>query len=333
MGISETAKPDPLKENWSCSGFFPAITHNICLGFVWQWGEMTALPTLGGYNGYAAGVNNWGQVVGWAENKTHDSTCTFPQVLQFEAVIWGPEPGQLQQLTPLHGDPDSAATAINDRGQVVGISGICGTSIGEFSARHALLWEGGTPINLGNFGGGAWNTPTAINDRGQVVGFADLPGDQDGALNPIAFIWTKENKIQKLLPFPGDANSLAWGINARGQAVGQSIDAHGNSRAVLWQDGVPIDLNARISADSPLYLTLANDINDRGEIAGQACVVSGGVCSADTPAVLLIPKSSGGQSNAASVQGEASSRTVVLSEAVRRQVLQRLGVDHLGANH
>jgi probable HAF family extracellular repeat protein len=331
-GIAETAKQDPNKENWSCSGFFPATTHNICLGFVWQWGEMTALPTLGGNNGYAAGINNWGQVVGWAENTTHDPTCALPQVLQFEAVIWGPEPGQLKQLTPFHGDPDSAATAVNDSGQVVGISGICDNAIGEFSARHALLWENGKPIDLGNFGGVAWNTPTAINNRGQIVGFADLPGDQDGGLNPIAFLWTKEHGIQKLLPYPGDANSLAWGINERGQAVGQSIDASGNSRAVIWQDGEPIDLNALIPPDSPLYLTLANDINDRGEIAGQACVASGGVCGAETPAILLIPTHVVVGGDAVSAPSATSSRTVVLSDTVRKQVLQRVGVSHFGGN-
>ena len=331
-GIAETAKQDPLKENWSCSGFFPATTHNVCLGFVWQWGVMTALPTLGGDNGYAAGINNWGQVVGWAENTTHDPTCALPQVLQFEAVIWGPEPGQIKQLMPLHGDPDSAATAINDSGQVVGISGTCDNAIGEFSARHALLWENGKPVDLGNFGGVAWNTPTAINNQGQIVGFADLAGDQDGGLNPVAFLWTREHGIQKLPPYPGDVNSLAWGINERGQAVGQSIDASGNSRAVAWQDGQPIDLNALIPADSPLYLTLANDINDRGEIAGQACVAADGVCGAETPAILLIPTHAAGGGDAVITPGAASARTVVLPESVRRQVLQRLGVSHLGGN-
>ena len=61
-GIAETAKPNPLGESWSCSAFFPtAPTYYNCLGFVWQWGVMTPLPTLGGYNGYAAGANNRGQ--------------------------------------------------------------------------------------------------------------------------------------------------------------------------------------------------------------------------------------------------------------------------------
>ncbi len=329
-GIAETAKPDPFNENWSCSGFFPAVTHNVCLGFTWQWGALTPLPTLGGTNGYAASLNNWGEVVGWAETSKHDATCVAPQVFQFEAVIWGPAPSEIRQLAPYPGDPDSAATAINDRHQVVGISGKCDNAIGEFSAKHALLWENGQPIDLGNFGGVAWNTPTALNDEGTVVGFADLPGDESGALNPIGFIWTNAHHIQKLAPYPGDANSLAWGVNERGQVVGQSIDANGNSRAVLWQNGQAVDLNALIPADSPVYLTLANDINDRGEISGQGCLVENGACSSVTPAILLIPTEGPGE--IPPTAAESTARSIVLSESVRRLALKRLGVDHLGAN-
>ena len=91
-GIAETATLNPLGESWSCSAFFPtAPTFHNCLGFIWQWGVMTPLSTLGGYNGYAAGMNNRGQVAGWAENTVHDPTCVAPQVLQFEPVVYGPE--------------------------------------------------------------------------------------------------------------------------------------------------------------------------------------------------------------------------------------------------
>jgi len=64
-GVAETADLDPLGEQWSCSFFFPSVTGHTCLGFVWN-GHMTALPTLGGNNGFAAGINNAGQIVGWA---------------------------------------------------------------------------------------------------------------------------------------------------------------------------------------------------------------------------------------------------------------------------
>ena len=59
----------------------------LSLGFVWQGRVMRALPTLGGDNGFATGVNNHGQVVGWAENAIHDPTCNSPQVLLIRLTV------------------------------------------------------------------------------------------------------------------------------------------------------------------------------------------------------------------------------------------------------
>ncbi len=290
VGISDTGDPDPLNEGWSCGAFFPAShAGHICLGFVWQWGVgMTKLPTLGGNNGFATSVNDFGQVVGWAENTVHDPTCVYPQVLQFEAVVWGPGRGQIKQLPNYPGDPDGAATGINDKGQIVGISGICQNAVGNQSAEHALLWQHGTVTNLGNLGGTAWNTPMAINNEGQVAGFSDLKGDQGGA-NPNfhAFLWTKEHGIQDLGTLPGDAVSEALGINDQGQVVGVSYGAgFTNPRAFIWQNGVMTDLNTLIPSGSPLYLQVGQEINDQGEIAGYATDQSSGT----NPAFLLVPR-------------------------------------------
>jgi probable HAF family extracellular repeat protein len=270
VGISETSDVDPLGETFSCAPFFgtPATGHS-CQGFRWRDGEMTALPPfVGGNNSFGAGLNDRGQAVGWGENGVHDPTCTLPQVLQFRAAIWGPEEGQIQELPPLPGDSSSAATAINNKGQVVGISGRCDRAFGRFSARRAVLWEDGTVTDLGNFGGIAWNTPTAINSRGDVAGFSDFPGDEGGGLNSHAFLWTASGGIQDLDTLPDDVISLAFGINDKRQVVGQSIGASGSS-AFLWQDGVIMDLNDLVPPGT-LHLFFANDINDRGEIVGGA---------------------------------------------------------------
>src|SRR3989442_13343987 len=101
VGITELADLAPLHEEWSCTAFLPSVTGHICRGFVWQDGVMTALPTLGGNQGFAASVNNAGQVVGWAETPVHDPTCHTPQVLQFRAVLWDTKNGTLKQLRPL----------------------------------------------------------------------------------------------------------------------------------------------------------------------------------------------------------------------------------------
>jgi probable HAF family extracellular repeat protein len=324
-GIAETADMNPLGEAWSCAqANFPTITNHVCLGFVWQDGVMSALPPLpGGVDSYAAGINNHGQVAGWAENGVHDPTCNnappVSQFLQFEAVVWGPELGQVTQLSSLSPDPDSAATAINDKSQVVGISGLCANAVGGTSAQHAVLWEpDGKPINLGNFDGGvAWNTPTAINNRSQVVGFGNQARTQGGAFNPVAFFWEKEHGIRPIAPIGDDTNSWAWGINNHGVVVGQSFGGADDpfGRAFLYEHGSIRDLNALIQPNSSLHLELANDINDEGEIVGFARDTNTGA----TVAFLAVPAYGAGSQAKSARPAESNSLNMIAPESPRRQ--------------
>lgn len=320
-GIAETPDMNPLGEAWSCAeANFPTITNHVCLGFIWQNGVMSPLsPLSGGIDSYAAGINNRGQVAGWAENGVHDPTCNSPQVLQFEGVVWGPEAGQITQLSPLAPDPDSAATAINDRGQIVGISGLCSNAVGGTSAEHAVLWENenSLPINIGNFDGGlAWNTPTAINDRGQVVGFGNQKGSPASAFNPIAFVWDEQRGIQPINPIGDDTKSWAWGINKSGVIVGQSFGGTDDplGRAFIFQNGAATDLNTLIQPDSSLHLELANDINDAGEIVGFAFNASTNA----TVAFLAVPMNQGDFQAAHNAVHENASGAIVLPQRGQR---------------
>ena len=322
-GIAETAEVNKLGEAWSCSAFFPgnATLHN-CLGFVSEWGQLRALPTLGGYNGFATGTNDFGQTVGWAENTVHDTTCNPPQVLQFRAVIWGPGKDQIDELPPLPGsDTVSAATAINDAGQVVGISGICSNAVGGFSAIHAVIWQNGKPADMGNIGGAAWNTPMAINRNGVVVGFANVqPG---GALLAHAFIWTRSGGMRDLGTLPGqgaDAQSQALGINDQGQVVGLSCTAgFASCQAFLWQNDVMTNLNSLVAPGYDDQLIQASDINDAGVITGEAADSSGDVLSfVATPGAL-------GNSHAVA-GGGSSTQNIPLPAKLRAKLLQRMGL-------
>jgi len=322
VGNAETAAPDPYNENFCRFG-----TGNICLGFYWQGGVMYSLPTLGGNNGYAAGNNNRFKIVGWGETTKHDSTCLTGHTLQYEAVMWGPEPGQIQELPPLKGDPDGAAVGINDNDQVVGISGPCGDDDG-LGARHAVLWENGQPTDMGGLGGIYFNTGVAINDKGVAVGFADRKGDQNGNVNFHAFIWTKSGGMHDLGTLPGDYFSEATGINEAGQIVGESCDQNFNCTAVMWQDGKIIDLNALIPAYSPLYLIYANDINNCGEIAGQAYDSS----TNESPAYEVIPTHGSSAAQRAAL-AQAAGRVVprvILPANAREQLKRRLAFERLG---
>jgi probable HAF family extracellular repeat protein len=319
VGIAETSQMNPLGEAWSCSAFFFGADGYICRGFAWQDGVMSELPTLGGYDGYAAGVNNQGRVVGWAENTIHDPTCAGTQVLQFEAVIWGPRLNQMTQLPPLTPDPDSAATAINDKDQVVGISGLCSVAVGGASAEHALLWENGVPTDLGNIGGQAWNTPVALNNQGQIVGFANTSGDVNAALSPTAFIWTKASGMKPIPPYGTDTNDIAFDVNEKGQIVGQSFNANsGASRAVFWQNNVLSDLNTLVIQPTSLYLTLAQGINDAGEIAGTAIDTSSG----ETVGFLAVPvfDGSGNPDIASRARVDPNPRQSILTERMKKQL-------------
>lgn len=271
-GISLTDQLDPNQEGWSCSAFLNNPSFNQCLGFVWDpiTHRMRALPTLGGTNGFATGTNDFGQTVGWAENTVHDSTCIFPQVLQFKPVVWGPGRDAIRALPLPSGDTSGAATAINDRGQIVGIAGSCGFAVGGPTGKHAVLWDNGTMTVLVNPNGAPyWNTPMMINQRGDVAGFAGVPGDSAGNFTQ-PFMWTREQGWAFLPLIPGDIAGVATSINERGQVVGYSNDASGNLHAWIWQNGVVTNLNDLIEPNPQLVgpLQLAFDINDQGQIVG-----------------------------------------------------------------
>jgi probable HAF family extracellular repeat protein len=326
VGIAESATPDPNGEVFSCVDFIPT-TGTTCLPFIWQQTTgMVQLPLLGGNNGFATAVNNAGVAVGWAETAFHDPTCISPQVLQFLAVEWGPAAGEKQVLPPWPGDSTSAATAINASGQVVGISGDCGDAVGAFSARHALLWQNGRPVRLQTLGGQGWNTPMAINNSGAAAGFSDTPGDVVGGVltgNFQAALWPAGGGIVNLHTLPGDALAQATGINDRGQVIGTSFAASGASRAFLWQNGRIYDLNSLVPANSALYMVATGDINDHGDITGEACVVASGCTVFHTFVAIPAPGTQAASQN----EGEQASMAVVDPRILK----QHLHLGHVGA--
>lgn len=279
VGISHTNDTDPLDEDWSCelAGFLLQATDLTCRGFVWQNGGMRELPTLGGNHGFATGVNNYGQMVGWAETAEEDGSCVDAQVLGFRATLWELKPGtderiKVKELVPLGDDEASAATAINDAGQAVGISGRCDQAVGRFSALHAVLWEkNGKPRELPNLGGETWHTPMDINANGDVVGFSnpDLPGDPEGEFLARAFYWAYGATEADTIGVLGDDTlSEAFALNRHGEVVGISFGGTSGPRGFYWANGTLSDLN--LLADvAPDVILSAQDINDAGQITGR----------------------------------------------------------------
>lgn len=86
--------------------------------------------------------------------------------------------------------------------------------------------------------------------------------------------------------------SQATDINDENQIVGVSyLDFQfDNPRAFIYQDGAIVPLNSLIgSASANWDISSTGGINDRGEIAAQANVVSNGVVTSVAHAVLLVP--------------------------------------------
>jgi probable HAF family extracellular repeat protein len=284
VGISHTAETDTLGESWSCNAFLPNPHDQVCRGFFWDRGTMTAMPTFGGDRSFATGVNNRAQVVGWAETAVLDPTChptDGDQKLQFVAALWEPKRGRMTQLRPYPGDSASAATAINDRGQAVGISGDCDVAVGRFSARRAVLWERGQVRQIPDLGGEGWHTPMDVNEAGDVVGFSNPEGVTGGALVPHGFLWSTSDPdaIVDIAPLPGDDNSQAFAVNERRQVVGVSCKG-GICRAFLWENGALYDLQDLVDLPETDSILSARDIDDAGRVTGDVRDRSTGVTHA-----------------------------------------------------
>jgi probable HAF family extracellular repeat protein len=182
-------------------------------------------------------------------------------------------------------------TALNSRGQVVGISNLAGDL-----TSHPFFWSKKTGLqDLGTLGGDTGFT-NWINDTGDIAGKADLPGPPPQ--NHDAVLWKKSGtEMIDLGVLPGDACANAYYVNERGQVVGTSENRDlclipTGEHAFLWEDGGPmVDLNSLIPPGSSLELTFAFAINGPGEIIGT------GVPSGCTPdnidfcghAYVLIP--------------------------------------------
>jgi len=246
--------------------------------FFWQNGAMRDLGTLGsGTDAMAALINERGQVVGWSYTNSDPSdicAANYNLPLTTGSFLWEDGKGMLD-LGGL-GGTCTIATDLNDRGQVVGQSWLTGDA-----TQHAFRWdrEHGL-IDLGTLGGD-FSSAQAINNTGQVVGGSYMAGN----VQADAVLW-KGSTMLDLGTVDTDACSYAFAINELAQVVGDSGDANcGSTRAFLWErGGSMVDLNALLSSDSGIYVTLASTINDQGEIGARGVLPNG-----DERAVLLIP--------------------------------------------
>jgi len=290
--------------------------------YLWRNGSAYPLPALGSScpSSRPNAINDRGWVVGWSGDQ---DDCSLRMSLVWSGALW--RNGQLFQLDgdgqavavnqrgqiainieahpPILWDRGAeteigflpgyneytAATAINNRGQIVGSGS--GQHGGELDT-HAFLWEKGKGLrDLGTLGGkqsvissidrgigeiafGGTYFPRAINELGQIVGASTL---RNGRWH--GFLW-QDGKLTDLGALGNDQASAAIAINGRGQIVGVSTSAATNppfnwdskeeGHAFVWQAGKLTRLPTLGGTQS-----FAGAINERGQIAGSSTTRTG----------------------------------------------------------
>ncbi len=296
--LNLTTDPFPNRPPYLDYFFFGNGTESHAV--LWRDGTMQDLGTLGGPDSAAFFVNENGQVAGASDVDFNVNPGTGgPTVHPF---LW--ENGKMLDLVAgapsgMFGGTFGIAAWLNERGQVLGTMNLTGDT-----TWHSFIWDKGVVTDLGTLGGinttGQW-----LTNAGHVSGKSDVtaictacaPDNQKQLHHP--FVW-KNGVMTDLGLLHDDTAGNADSVNARDQAVGVTVPcAKVNPddscegpiyHSFLWENGSIVELQTLVVPGSGITLSCAQcgeaayNINDSGEIAGQAVLSDG-----NFRVVLLIP--------------------------------------------
>ena len=210
----------------SDTGAYTPIGGNIYHATRWDNGVPMDLGTLGGTHSAGLAINARGEVVG-------DSLAARGSNLGNQATLWSEGAATRLDIARF-----SIATAVNDKGQVVGYEG----------GGRAFLWDNGvTTLLPGGWGGQAYD----INNVGQIIGAGG-----SGA-GPVLWEGGTMTELNSLLD--DESRAAGWtvleanAINDHGWIVGVAS----NSDYVYWGDSRIAYLMMPVPEPATVLLMLA----------------------------------------------------------------------------
>jgi probable HAF family extracellular repeat protein len=226
------------------------------------------LGTLGGKNSWTnyGGINDRGEAVGLAETSVPDPDgedfCAFGTKLTCRGFYW--RYGHMMALPTLGGN-NAQASAINNRGQIVGISETTVQDSGCLPSKpgHIIspaFWEKGEVRPLPTLAGDPDGFVQGLNDQGQAVGSSGNCSN----IATHAVLWENDTAFQ--LPDLGFDGNDSYAINAHGQVVGY-VSTGTTIVASLWQNGARSAVTSLgiLPGDGAAFAT---GINNRGQVVG-----------------------------------------------------------------
>lgn len=217
-------------------------------GFIYNNGKVTDIGTLGGASTEINALNNLGQIVGFS----------YPATGNYNAFLYSG--GKMTDIDPTS---ESAGTAINDAGQVIGYEETSAVT-GFFYAKGKL-----TPLQLAP---GQESNASELNASGEVAGDAyNSKGDDD--------LFTYSNGVIKDDGGVAGDTIVAQGLNSSGEIFGYTRDLSDDFVPYIYEDGAIQRLNYDLSiiptvdygqGPQPQTLGSIGAINDSGDVIATA---------------------------------------------------------------
>ncbi len=295
IGTGDTSTLDP----------FCYLGGNPCrVGYVFRWqdgvesnlGVLPQNPAIGAqtpcftcpWSTFAFSISDKGFVAGASEDNALDPLTHGPISLAF---LW--KDGDIFNLGTL-GGYESAAAAVNNRGEVVGAAETATPELfpnrcpvacdfflyGDPTEAHAFLWHDGTMQDLGTLGGpdsGAF----FVNDKGEIAGASDVdfninPGTGGPTVHP--FFWQNGEMLDLIADAPpgmfGGTYGIVSAMNEHGQITGTMNLAGDTTRhSFFWNRRSIKDLGTLGGIN-----TVAIWLNRDGHVVGRSDVTA--ICTA-----------------------------------------------------